>query len=352
MKKRTNILVNTFGIILSILLFVGIFYLVPITDVWDSVKEIDLFYVLILALATILNLVLKAKRWTLLCPVDATTLKASVPINVGLALNNVLPGKLGEIIRIALGAKMFKLKYSTSTATVLGDRLLDTLALLLIAGFSFFFLQFGNIPIQTENVFSESVTTNAILGVLYSFAIISFLLVITITGLLFEKSRYLIISLIKRLPLIGEKLLEKIEGTITGLTEGLESFRTPSKIAMMMNYSLLLWFILALGTWALSFGVEGFDITFPEAIVISTISILAASLPSSPGAWGIFEAGTLLSIQLLGIECEIKTAAAFAFSLHFGQYLTVILAGIVSMFTSGLKSSDLKMMNNQIPANE
>ncbi len=243
-----------------------------------------------------------------------------------------------------MGVKMFKTSIAFTTATALTDRFMDAVTLLLFIGISVIFLpDFGN-DSETIELFGASISGDFVYGAIQSLSLLCLALLVFILLLAIEKPRLLIFKFLSRLPLIGNFISNKASRFISELARGLESFRSARNIAFILVQSFLVWLALAIGTYLLSFGFEGFVINFPEALIITSFSIAGAAIPSAPGAWGTFEAGALIAIKALGIECDDATAIAYAFAMHFGQYVAVMLGGIVMMFVSGTSAKEIKKL--------
>jgi hypothetical protein len=58
------------------------------------------------------------------------------------------------------------------------------------------------------------------------------------------------------------------------------------------------------------------------------------ALPSVPGFWGLWEAGGVFALSLLGISA--KEAAGFTLASHAVQMIPVILVGFVSAVLTGV----------------
>ncbi len=332
------------GWAISLAVIAGMAYLVPFGDIIRSLSLADPLYFFLAFLATAANLALRGKRWAMLFlpKYKVSVVDASAAVNVGLAVNGVLPGKVGEFVRVALGVRMFNTGYAFTTVTLIGDRLLDALTLLLFLGLSILALpSFAEISPANSDI-AELVSPEALVDVIWSMSAMSILLLLLIIGLMIAPVRNFILKFIKALPIVGKVVSSKADHVFSELNEALTAFRRLNIVVSVSLQSILVWLVLAIGTYLLSFGFEGLEMNFLQALVITSISIASAAIPSAPGAWGIFEAGTVLAIRMLNIQCDDSTAIAFAFAMHFAQYLAVMGGGIVMMFVSGISKNELR----------
>jgi uncharacterized membrane protein YbhN (UPF0104 family) len=80
-------------------------------------------------------------------------------------------------------------------------------------------------------------------------------------------------------------------------------------------------------------GCPGIDLSFLEISATMIIICFVIALPSVPGFWGIWEAGGVFALLLIGVSS--KEAAGFTLVNHAIQIFPVILIGIISaMITS------------------
>ncbi len=343
-KSRKANVFAWIGLAVSLAVIAGMIYLVPFGDILRSLSLADPIYFFLAFLATGINLALRGKRWSMLFlpKYKVSAVKASAAVNVGLAVNGVLPGKVGEFVRVALGVKMFKTSYAFTTITLIGDRLLDALTLLLFLGLSILALpSFGEIATANGGA-SELVSPQALVDVIWSMSAMSIFMLLLIIGLMIAPVRNLLLKFIKAIPIIGRVVSDRADHIFSELDDALMAFRKFGIVLSVSIQSIIVWLVLAVGTYLLSFGFEGLEINFWQALVITSVSIASAAIPSAPGAWGIFEAGTVLAIRMLNIQCDDSVAIAYAFAMHFAQYLAVMGGGIVMMFVSGISRKELR----------
>ncbi len=122
---------------------------------------------------------------------------------------------------------------------------------------------------------------------------------------------------------------------------GLGAFRSPLLILGALLQSLLIWLIVATAVLVLAAGVPGIELGFRQALGLTAISIAAAALPSAPGAWGVFEAASLLGLTLLSVSFEQSIAVAFVLMMHFSHYLPVLVLGGVSALLTRPSAAEL-----------
>ncbi len=328
--------------LLSFSLLAIIVYVAPIKEIGRSLLLINPFIVVSAMFLVIVNLCLRGARWALLFypHYHITGLSASGPVMIGLAVNGILPGRVGELVRIILGVRKFKSGFTFTTATVIGDRMLDGLTLLLFFGTSMLLLPHSSTG-TSENIIIRSVSSQTVFHVFRSLSIISFVLLFSVIGLMFLRKRLPLEKIVRCTPVIGLRIGDWAEKVIGEASRGFEAFRYPWVLFRSISLSLIIWLSLALCTYLVALGMSDITLNFLQALVITSISVAASSIPAAPGAWGVFEAGTLLAIKLLNIPCETSVGVAFAFILHFCTYTSVVFMGIIAVMRSEITVSEL-----------
>ena len=139
-KRRWVNVVVGFG--LAALLLWLFFRGVDWGEVGRSIASADLRLLGLALITNVLSLVLRSWRWQVLLK----PLKPDVPFrpawkyfNVGFAVSSVLPGRLGEVLRPYLLARDQKIKFASSLATVVVERVIDLSVVLAMLGTAFIF---------------------------------------------------------------------------------------------------------------------------------------------------------------------------------------------------------------------
>ena len=250
------------------------------------------------------ELAIRGLKWSLLlAPARKVRAWDAVRLETAaLALNNLLPLRLGELARAAYGAKLFNLHLSTVLATILAEKALDMAAL--------FALSAGA----------------ALLGGL-AFSLPGWRLGLALAAALsfiFFAARHLT----DRSP--------KVKRTVQDLVLGLKALGSPAAAAGVFALALLQWLLNALNYYwlALAFGL-GAVASIPRSVLLSFTGAAASSAPGMPGYFGSFELAVSAVLGTWGVPRE--TALAYAAASHLLPYLLITAAGLFCIY--GLGSS-------------
>ncbi len=221
------------------------------------------------------------------------------------AANNILPFRIGDIMRVFTYAGDLGASTSVVMGTVLLERMLDIFTLLL-----FFVATMG----QSSGMFSAR---GRLIAFVIFGAVSAGLLVLMLGARLLEP---MIKRLFARLP-HGPKV-KKLEDWLVLALDGLRDIGVAGTLALMAE-SVVIW--ACEGMIFLSImrmvGIGARSIAAVQALVFSNLSYL---IPSSPGAVGTFE--TAATIALTGHGVPKPTAAVYAVLVH-----VIILGSITAV---------------------
>lgn len=247
---------------------------------------------------------------------DLPTATATNIVVIGYAANNLLPARMGELVRAYVLSRKADLTVSLSLAVTFLERILDGLAitmLLVVAGV------FAPLPAWARDILwiAAFVFLSGLAGVVLVMAARSFVI---------DVAR----SMTRRLPPhIAERLLSILDRAISS-TDCLRSGAVAVKIALL---SIAVWAIE--GTMFLvilpAFGLPLNPLWACLAVSVTNLGIL---IPSTPGYIGPFHYFCMQAIMLFGVGEE--AALGYAIMAHLLSYIPVTLWGISALAAYGV----------------
>src|SRR5581483_9913829 len=133
----------------------------------------------------------------------------------------------------------------------------------------------------------------------------------------------LLLRPLARLPLIT---LERTERAAESVVRGAAALRDWRLVAVASTLTVGSWILLGASCWTLMLGFHLHLGLLAGMLVIIALG-LAAILPSSPAAVGVFEAAALVALKAYRIPQS--GALSYALVLHALNFFPYILAGIV-----------------------
>ena len=257
---------------------------------------------------------------------DISWVRAMNLILAGYAANNVLPARLGELIRSYVLGRLQHISKATALSTVFVERVFDGMAIVAIL----FAVTLFGVPGTMKIRFGE--LDVSIAWIAWTAAALFFGAFVCILGVALLHERFL--SLLER-PLrilphaVGSKVLE----ILGRLLRGMDFMRSG-------GLDLLMIFVLSACVWLAEGAMFWMALEIFELPALPTIGYLATCvtnlgivIPGSPGYAGTFHVFCAQSLQAFGID--VSTVYAYAVVVHAIHYIPVTLTGILALHHYG-----------------
>ena len=287
-------------------------------QVWAHLRSANPLWLVLSILVATLSIHVRALRWkVLLAPVDPHVRwePRVAGTAVGMAANNLIPARVGEIVRAVAAARLARLPFSAVLASPVVERVLDGLVTvgLLVAAMAW-------------PGFPHPERAGFVLGAVRFMALAMAVLGTGLIVLALMPARSL--ALVERvaghlLPLrVRRPLLARLEEFIAGLAV----LRNPRLLVLSVGWAVAQWLFIPLSIY---FGFLAFAIPEPGylgAVFLQCAINLAVSVPSSPGFFGPLEYAATKGLGLWGVDQA--RAVSFAIGYHLGGFTTVTLLGL------------------------
>jgi uncharacterized membrane protein YbhN (UPF0104 family) len=240
------------------------------------------------------NTLVRSERWhRLLLDDGARPLRADSYslTTIGYAVNNVLPARAGDAVRVVLMAPRAACSKRTVLGTIVAERLLDVgviLVLFLVVGYAIL-----------GNVGAGSVEW----------------IVLATAGLLAAAA--VVIVIVRRNPRFYEFLAPILSSTLR-----LRSRHGALLVAMTFG----VWTIET-GSWMAVGASVGFGMSFLEGMYLVALASVFALIPSGPGYAGTQDAATVIGIKAIGGSGA--TAVSYLVMLRFALLVPITAVGFV-----------------------
>jgi uncharacterized protein (TIRG00374 family) len=292
---------------------------VSLEEIRHSLAEVRPAW-LVVVLATIgARFWFTAVRWqVLLRPVKTVGVhRLFGVVMIGFMANNILPARLGEVVRAYALGKTESLPTSLSFATIVLERVFDGFTLLAFLVLGVVFLRPGPLI-----VWSAVTAFFLYLGVL-----------VVLMGI---RAGFGIGWLLARLP---GRVRDRAAGLVESFALGLDVLGDARALALSTALSLAVWVVNAAGMWAM-FAAFSLDLPAYAAFLVLAITALALVLPSTPGYVGPMQAGTVLALGLF----SVPKAEALSLSIlyHAINYVPITVVGLAYLAALNLTLGELR----------
>jgi hypothetical protein len=281
-------------------------------------------------------------RWRfLLGPLMGRPKRAIFPVVVvGYAANNLIPVRIGEVVRSYYLGLREGVSAAGAFGTVAVERASDVLALL-------FFLALAWVVLPVGGAFGKVAgQTPGGAPVLAIAALLPFLIVAGVVAAITLLSNETVLRSVERVlaPLPGRLRLRAL-ALAARLLMGLTVVKTPAGLLRLFALSLPVWAAEAAMYYliALGFDVRLENMSQGEFISLVLLFTAAANLagiiPSSAGSWGPFDFFGAAALVAAGVANSV--ASAYALTVHVSLWVPPTALGLLILVADGTSISGL-----------
>jgi glycosyltransferase 2 family protein len=302
-------------------------------DVWHQIVGADWPLLIVALVASSSAYVLRAKRWQfLLRPVGPTRFAGALRATViGFAASFLLPGRTGEVLRPYLLARGEGLSAMAAFATIVVERLLDLIGVLLLFAA---FLCFAHPEAAIKNAYVFRAVQIGGLGA-GALSLVAFVVLVL-------AARYpdRALRAIHRIAApLSQTLADKVTGTAKTFVAGLAILREPGDAALALAGAFPLWLCSVLSIWCVS---EAFHLGVPPSgtFLLLMLLVIGISVPTPGGVGGVHYAFRLGATALYAAADDRAVGAAIV--LHALTVVPVSVAGVFFAAEGGLSLQRLR----------
>ncbi len=320
-KQRTRLIVGT---LVSLGLLVWLLWQTDWDEVLQRLREADPLLLLAALLMIILGVVLRAWRWGIMLePMDEERSFSTLfdAVNVGYLANNLLPARLGDLLRAYLVGEWTRAPFSFALSTTVVERVLDTLVVVVML--------FGVLP------FLPVPPLAARTGMLVGAAFFVGGILLGVAAWQRAWSERLLRAMLRPLPLDADVWSARL----VALLDGFALVQQPGRFARVLVSTALIWIVSIASYWFTfrAFALVGLG-PLSAAFTIC-LAALGMAAPSGPAAAGTFDAAAAGALLILGVPAGL--AGGVALVLHAINFIGVTLLGVWSMARRGLSLGSL-----------
>ncbi len=265
--------------------------------------------------------VLRAWRWrTMLEPIKSrvSILNLFSTVMVGYAANNIIP-RSGELLRPYAFSRREKIPLSQTIASVVIERFIDILNLLLFMAVALFFV--GEkmqkvLPNYDLNAITRSFAISAI-------ALLILILILALT----PTAEFLLRVFVKR---FSQSLWQRLHDAVSSFKQGLQILRKPSEYPLLIIQSCLIWLFYILPVYVMFLATPDpviHNLTFIDACIVLLVTAIATTItPPLPGAFILIPSVLIgAMVALYGVSKEV--ASAYSMLTFMLNYIPVTIVG-------------------------
>jgi len=327
-------LLNSIKYIVFLLLGIALLFLafkgVDLESLWVDLKQADYRWVGLALILSFLSHLGRAVRWKILIETLGYKPKTSntfYAVMIGYFANLAAP-RLGEITRCGSLHKTDKIPFDSLIGTVIVERAIDMLMLIIIMIIVFFakINFFGSF--LTEHVFTPLGNKFSELFTSTGSVLLYLFIGVAIIGLIW--------FFLKKFSHLDT--IQKIRKILSGVLDGLKSVYKMQHFTSFIFYTIFIWFMYFLLTWVMFFSIpETAHLKPIDGLFMLAIGSLGMVAPVQ-GGMGAFHWIVSLGLTIYGIPRE--KGLVYATISHESQTLFIIILGAISLLIIMLKQKN------------
>jgi glycosyltransferase 2 family protein len=301
------------GLVVSVAALAFVVRQVDLSRTADILSRASLGWIAVMILFQVADLTLRAIRWQrLVNPIHHVRfLPITGYLLIGYLANNVLPARLGELVRCHYLGDREGISRTTVLGTVVVERVVDTAVVVGLASAAILVLHVRGLVAS---------------AVLIGLAVTGLLVVALAVGLAAHRlpGAARVVALAERWPRLRE-MARKLRG-------GLAVAGRPRTLAEALFLSLAAWSatVVAFAAAGQSLGIQ---MTMAQAALLAAGVALATAIPAGPSNLGTFDLAAVAIAATFGLDQE--TALALALIAHASILITTSVGGAVALIALG-----------------
>jgi uncharacterized protein (TIRG00374 family) len=265
----------------------------------------------------------RAVRWKyMMAPVRECAIRPLwAATAIAFMVNNLLPARLGELVRAFVIGRSQNVSRSASFATIVYERVVDVFVLIIL-------LWFCLVRISGPEWLSRSAE------VLVVFNVVLFFLLFAMVRWR-ERFRILIARAARPFP---PETQQRLHSSADAFVVGLGVVTRPAATIPIGILSIAVWGCAVLGVW---FCLLAFNLHLPAmaSVLLIVIISLGSMIPSAPAFLGTMQYACVVGLGVYGVGRS--EALAYSAVYHATQFLPITLAGLYYSWRSHLHWREL-----------
>lgn len=305
------------GIIISLIFVYFAFRDINLEEFTDAIKKGEYVWVVPAMTAMVLSFWLRGYRWKIILePVKEVSVRSAFSATmIGYMTNNILPFRIGDIIRIVALSKEAKVSKAAALGSVIIERLFDLFMILAIFGLAL--LAYPDLP-------EWAVITGY-------FAIGIFVVSLILAIYARNNTETLVRFNNTIIGKMSDNAAEKGESIIRSFSDGLKVMHDIRIIWRLVIVSIVLWMINILWVW-LAIEIFDFGLPFSASLLVLVFILFAVSIPSAPGYVGTFHGFVIAALMFMGVDADAARASAVI--MHATTYIPVTVIGFYYLWSN------------------
>jgi hypothetical protein len=313
--------------LISLLVSGGFLYLafrnIQLAELGAALGRVNGGWLLVSIGVSLLIMVFRAWRWQLeLRPLEHVPVgRLWVITSVAYMAINLLPVRLGEIVRPWLLSRRSNVSFSNVVGNIVVEKTVDSIVLV-------FYILVGLLTVENLPLWVRR-------GAMFP-AVVAAILVTLVMLFWWRGEAFIDRWVVHMLPQRFGGTLKKV---LASMVEGMRVIPNPGLLLAVFIVSLILWFLPILSSYIM---ILAFDLPVPfsAALVVFIFVGFGTALPNLPGMIGPYQYACQLALGLFGVS-DVD-GLAYGLVLNAVQFLTLVAQGLFALPIAGVSFAEIR----------
>jgi uncharacterized protein (TIRG00374 family) len=297
----------------------------------SQLKSVNYVYIGLSMVIGFIAFIIRALRWNIM--INTLGHKPSVydtynAVVIGYVANLAIP-RIGEITRCATLYKTNRIPVNSLLGTVVTERIIDMLSLIVITILVFFIkMDLFSKFVKKEIIPSWKPVFESLSLMMIVLIIVAIIVMIAVAYVFFKRW-------------LRKPSMHKFKTMLSGLADGLKSVFKMKKNIHFIGYTIMIWTCYLLNSYLVMIAFPGTStLTITDGLLLLVLGSLGWIVPV-PGGFGSFHALVTLGLKEI-YEVEKNKAAFFALLSHETQLIVMVFFGVIALVSVSLTKNKLK----------
>lgn len=325
------------GLILSLSVSGVFLYLafrnIQLDELGAALGRVDGGWLLVAIGVSVLIMVFRAWRWQLeLLPLAHVPLgRLWVITAVAYMAINLLPVRLGEIVRPWLLSRRSTVSFSNVVGNVVLEKTLDSVIIV-------FYILVGLLTIENLPLWVRR-------GAMFPAG--AAVLLVSLVLLFWWRGEAFVDRWVFRL--LPQRMRGGLKRILAAVVDGMRILPNPRLLLVVFLVSLVLWFLPILSSYIMTLAFD-LKVPFSAALVVFIFVGFGTALPNLPGMVGPYQYACILALELFGVNRV--DGLAYGLVLNAVQFFTIIAQGLFALPIAGVSFADIRQARAQVAMHE
>jgi hypothetical protein len=300
---------------------------------WSVLSNTRFEYVFLAVAFTLLGHYCRAYRWKfMLLPIKAITTRSLFSATaIGFMANNILPARLGELVRAYVLGRRERISRTASFATIVYERIVDVFSLLILL-----WVTLTRIPGP------EWLRRTTIWLFVFNVLLLAAML-------LMERYRSLVSRCVTRL---CRPLKQDVQSTVRRATDGyLGGLAGMTRVKTLLPIALLSIPVWGFAMLAVYFCFGALQMTPPPtaSLVLVVLVAIGSMIPSAPAYIGTTQYACIVGLGFFGVGKN--EALAYSILYHATQFFPITALGLYLLWKARIKLGEISRRTDRKESN-